>query len=472
MATDELTLSSPAPRRNPRPDAPPARARREPWAMTQVLICAGLFFASSDRFLALNFGALTLKPSYVFFAVAFGLVVTGFFIRPLRRTRPPLPGLVGSLAALLAVNLLATAFTISRTLAVQQIVTIVGGAIVPFACIALGVKTRVQLQRAMSALVGGTLVAATFGFYQFAAPYLNLSQGLAYTGTVGGVGRITAWSYEPAFWVFHVELSLAILIGDVLARRRRCGFRAEPLVLYLIASLVLANARAGFLSFPLLVFLVLRTAGERRRIDRRAARFLRLAVPAGAVIVLLGLPLGVNLPAYLVARVQSVTNLQEAESNAIRVVLYREELELVTERPWLGYGPGTFGLLIKDRVPFYADADPHAIVANNLVLQSLLDAGVVSLPPTLWLIWAVYANSRRSPSTDARILLSGATAGLVINSMLAAFFWDMRLWVVIGLAYAAARVYHLERPAGVARTQRSGPPISSGRGSPAPARSS
>jgi O-antigen ligase len=431
--------------------------------MTQVLICAGLFFVSSDRFLAVNFGALTLKPSYVLFGGAFFLVVTGFLIRPLWRTRPPLPGLIGALAALLAVNLVATAFTISKTLAVQQIVTIVGGAIVPFACVALGVNSRVQLQRAMSALVAGTLVAATYGFYQFAAPYLNLSQGLAYTGTVGGVGRITAWSYEPAFWVFHVELSLAILIGDVLARRRRFGVRAEFLVLYLIASLVLANARAGFLSFPLLVFLVLRTAGGRRRIDRRAARFLRLALPTAAVIVVMGLPLGVNLPAYLVGRVQSVTNLQEAESNAIRVVLYQEELELFTERPWLGYGPGTFGVLIKDRVPFYADADPHAIVANNLVLQTLLDAGLLSLPPTLWLIWSVYVNSRRSPSTDARILLSGATAGLVINSMLAAFFWDMRLWVVIGLAYAAARVYHLER---------AGPPITPRRGSPAPATSS
>jgi O-Antigen ligase len=463
LATGELTLPSSAPRGTPRAHAAPRPVRREPWPATQVLICAGLFLVSSDRFLALNFGALTLKPSYVFFGGAFFLVVTGFLIRPLRRTRPPLPGLIGSLAALLAVNLLASAFTISKTLAVQQIVTIVGGAIVPFACIAFGVKNHVQLQRAMSALVAGTVFAATFGFYQFAAPYLGLSQGLAYAGTIGGVGRITAFSYEPAFWVFHVELTLAILIGDVLARRRRLGIRAELLVLYLIASLVLANARAGFLSFPLLVFLVLRTAGDRRRLDRRAARFVRLAVPAAAVIVVIGLPLGVNLPAYLVGRVQSVTNLQEAESNAIRVVLYREELELVTERPWLGYGPGTFGVLIKDRVPFYATADPHAIVANNLVLQTLLDAGLLSLPPALWLIWAAYLNSRRSPSIHARILLSGVTAGLVVNSMLAAFFWDMRLWVVIGLAYAAARVYHLER---------AGPPINPRRESPVPATSS
>ena len=426
-----------------------------------MLICAGLFFVSSDRFLAVNFGALTLKPSYVLLWSAFFFVVAGYLLRPLRRTRRPLPGLVGALVALLAVNLVAAVLAISKTLALQQIITIFGGAVLPFACIGLGVRTRTQLERAMSALVAGTVVAATFGFYQFAAPYLDLSQGLAYTGTVGGVGRITAWSYEPAFWVFHVELSLAILIGDVLARRRRFGIRPEILVLYLIANLVLANARAGFLSFPLLVFLVLRTAGERRRLDRRAARFLRLALPTAAVIALLGLPLGVNLPAYVVARVRSVTNLQEAESNAVRVVLYREELRLVTERPWLGYGPGTFGVLIKDRVPFYQDADPHAIVANNLVLQTLLDAGAVSLPPVAMLIWAVYANSRRNPSRDARILLSAATAGLVVNSMLAAFFWDMRLWVVIGLAYAAARVYHLERQE---------PSISPRRGSPAPVR--
>ena len=436
---------------------------REPWRVTQVLIYAGLFFASSDRFLSVDFGALTLKPSYVLLWSAFGLVVAGYLIRPFRRTDPPLRGVVSALAVLLAVYIAAAAFAVSKHLAVQQLVTITGGAVLPFAAVGLGLRTRVQLERGLSALVGGTLVAATFGFYQFAAPYLDLSQGLAYTGLADGLGRVSAWAYEPAFWAFHLEMSLAILIGDVLARRRRFGVRAEVLVLYLLANLVLTNARAGFLSFPLLVFLVLRTSGERRRLDRRAVRFFRLVLPATVVVVLLGIPLGVNLPAYLVARVGSVANLQEAESNAVRVALYKAEVELIGERPWLGYGPGVFGLVIKDRVPLYSDDDPHEIVANNLVLQTLLDAGVVSLPPMAWLIWAVYANSRRSPSRDARILLSAATAGLVVNAMLAAFFWDVRLWVVIGLAYAAARVQLLSQPA---------VPVSARRESPAPATSS
>ena len=457
LPTGQLELSS---RAQQRPTVGGGKSRaptKEPWHIIQVLICSGLFLASSDRFLSVNFGALTLKPSYVLFWSAFFLLIAGYLVRPPRRTRPPLRGLVPALALLVILNLVAAAFAISKVLAIQQLVTIVGGAIIPFACVGLGLRTPVQLQRGMSALVAGTLLAATFGFYQFFAPYLGLPQGLPYTGTVEGVGRITAWSYEPAFWAFHLELSLAIVIGDVLSRHRRFGVRPEVLALYLIASLVLSNARAGYLSFPLLVFLVLRTSGERRRLDRRAVRFFRLALPSLAVVVLIGLPLGVNLPAYVVARVQSVTNLQEAESNAVRVALYKAELELVRERPWLGYGPGTFGLLITDRVPFYQDEDPHSIVANNLVLQTLLDAGVVSLPVVAAVIGAIYYQSRRSPSRDARILLSAATAGLLINSMLAAFFWDMRLWVVIGLAYAAARVHRLEQPVPAVTRRRESP---------------
>ena len=439
---------------------------REGWHPPQVLVCAGLFLVSSDRLLTLNFGSLTLKPSYVLFSVALWFVLVPHVLRPLERVRSPIPGFAPAMALLLAVHVVAGLFGLSAELTIQQLVTILGGAVVPFLAVGFGLKSRAQLERALSAWVAGTLAAATFGFYQFAAPYFGLPQGLPYTGVAAGLGRISAWSYEPAFYAFHVELVLAIVVNDVLAKRRRLGIMPELVALYLIASLVLTNARAAYISFPLIVFLVVRTAGRRGRIDRRAVRVVRLGLACTAVVLALGVPLGVSLPKYIVNRVQSVTNTQEAASNAVRLDLYEADVELVRSRPWLGYGPGNSGLLLADRFPLYRGVDPHAIVANNLVLQTALDAGLVSVPILLAVVVLMYRASRRNTSLEARVLLSGVSAVLFVNAMLTSLFWDMRLWVAIGLAYAAARVELRDLRQGSAtrpeaRPARSGSPTSS-----------
>lgn len=418
---------------------------RVPWHLPQTLIYAGLFFASSDRFLSLDFSGLTLKPSYVFFAAGMFFVVAHHVLRPKKWIGSPFPWFLLSVGLLLAVNAVAAVLAVSKVLAAEQFVTILGGAILPFACVAFGLRNRVLCDRGASALVAGTVAAATYGFYQFLAPYLGLPQGLAYTGLIDGVGRVSAWASEPSFYVFHLELTLAIVLGDVLAGRRRLGVRPQLLALYLLTSLVLANTRVGFLSLPFLALLVLRTSGEGHRLDRRAIRVIRVGVAGVAVTVLVGIPLGVNLPVYVLDRIQSVTNLEEAESNALRLNLYKVGIDLVRERPWFGYGPGNVGLVLPEHIPSYQEYDPHTVVANNLILQTLLDAGVVSLPAAGMVVWFVYRYSRRSPSRDARILLSGATAVLLVNSMLVSFFWDMRLWVVLGLAYAFARVDARER---------------------------
>ncbi|HEX2576654.1 MAG TPA: O-antigen ligase family protein [Aquihabitans sp.] len=411
-------------------------------------MCAGLFLCSSDRFLAADLGGLTLKPSYVLLGAAAALGAAREVVRPGLPLRSAVPGLLPVLAALVAVYLVASTTATSKLLAVTQLVVIVGGALLPFLAIGLGLRHRVDVDRGLTALFAGTLTAATFGFYQFAAATLGLPipGGLAYAGAVDGVGRISAWSYEPAFYVFHLELTLALAVGDVLAGRRRFGVRPEVPAAYLLLSLVLANARIGFLSFPILLLLVLRASSDRRRLDPRAMRVVRLGAGAIVAAVLVGLPFGVNLPSYVAARVASVADTQEAESNAVRVDLYGTELDLAKDRPLLGYGPGNIGLELVELIPAYAGAPPQTAPANNLLLQAVLDAGVASLLLTVAFVAVVVRSALRNRSRDARLLFAGAAAILLVNAMTASLFWDLRLWAVLGLAYAAARTTALERP--------------------------
>lgn len=420
---------------------PPLRTAAR-WRPEVVLCAVGLFFASSDRFLALNLGSLTLKPSYPFFALAAGLVAGRTVVRPPPLRRSPWPGFTWAVAGLVACYLAASVVSLDPVTSVVQMLVIAGGALLPFVAVALAPRVARDVDRLITALVSGTIAAATFGFYQFGAATIGLPLpvGLRYDATVAGLGRISAWSYEPAFYVFHLELTLAVVVGDVIAGRRRFGVRPELPALYLLLSLVLANARVGFVSFPLLVLAVFWSSGTGARFDRRALRFVRLAVAGGALVVLAGLPFGVNFPAYVLDRLVSVTDTGEVASNAPRVDLYSVAAELAAERPMLGYGPGASGTALVERFPLYTGVDPRSAPANNLVLQAVLDAGVVALPFLIAAVAAIAIGSRRNPSRDGRILLAGATVVLLVNAQLASFFWDLRLWVVLGLAYAAARV--------------------------------
>ena len=68
----------------------------------------------------------------------------------------------------------------------------------PLLAIGFGLRSRLDLQRGLSAYLAGTLTAATFGYYQFAAAPLALPipAGLAYDGVVDGrIGPISQAAY-------------------------------------------------------------------------------------------------------------------------------------------------------------------------------------------------------------------------------------------------------------------------------------
>ena len=416
------------------------------WRLELVLICAGLFLASSDRLLAVDLGGLTVKPSFVLLGGAAVLVGARAVVAPGRPLRPAIPGLLPMISALIGVYLIASTTADSKILATTQMVVIVGGALMPLLAIGFGLRSRLDLQRGLSAYLAGTLTAATFGYYQFAAAPLALPipAGLAYDGVVDGVGRISAWAYEPAFYVFHLELALAVSIADVLAGRKRFGVRPEVPAAYLLFSLVLASARIGFLSLPVMVLLVMRASSSRRRLDPRAVKMVRLVVAGALATAVVGLPFGVNVPVYVANRVVSITNTQEAESNAVRVGLYQTEMELAQQRPILGYGPGNIGIELVQRIPAYAGAPPQSAPANNLLLQAVLDAGLVALFLTTGVLLIVGRSMLTSPSRDTRILMAGVLTICLVNAQTASLFWDLRLWTAIALAVAAARVHQLD----------------------------
>jgi O-antigen ligase len=262
----------------------------------------------------------------------------------------------------------------------------------------------------------------------------------------GGVGRISAWSYEPAFWAFHLEAAIAVALGDALAGRRR--FRVPPALplAFLLVQLVLVNARAGYVSIPLVVLLVLRANRRARGFDRNALRFVQVGLAVLGIAVVLALTTGSDVVDYAGSRLASVTDTNEAASNAVRLQLYDTAVDLASDRPLLGYGPGGAGAELVERVPLYRGLSPFGVPANNIVLQLVLDAGLGTLPLYAGLLGVLWWHARKAPDRDTRILLAALLALLLVNGALVSFMWDMRLWVVLGLAYASARTRILDPP--------------------------
>ena len=139
-----------------------------------------------------------------------------------------------------------------------------------------------------------------------------------------------------------------------------------------------------------------------------------------------------------------------ADSAAARLVFWRVSLRLLDGRWLLGYGPGAFGAVVAAAQPSELTAagpaaalldDPH-----NLLLDRLLQTGVVGLTAFLALVWAAARQWlrawRRAVDRQAMSVLAAVLAALIAYLVQAqatpnVMTPDALFWVLLALAGAA-----------------------------------
>lgn len=251
--------------------------------------------------------------------------------------------------------------------------------------------SRHRAEFLLKVVVAATTAVATYGLV---AQYTGFKQvflieGEAYPGFVTGtfVGRAAA----AAYFVIGIAAATSIIASRLEAARAVQGGRLASSVhgfagamrgagLFLVADLVLAAALlntgsrggviAGAIALVIIALVSLRRAVGKRR---------------GAVAAVTGL-LGAVFIIAAISSDQLLGRLQSGVDSGGRLLVYRDTLDMIFARPWLGHGAGTF----IDAFPIYHARAPSSAVwihAHNTYLQTVAELG---LPAAAVLLIAIF----------------------------------------------------------------------------------
>ncbi|RIX26603.1 O-antigen ligase family protein [Amnibacterium setariae] len=462
-----------------------------------VAVALGLMTESWDRFLNVEALGYNLKlPSLLFSIAAIALVVAVRHPIRLVLQRAFQRYTVVLTAAIVLYLAVRGVFTTSPLAASAQLAAVLSGAVLPFVALLLVLRTRRDLLWAISWLSLGAAVAAAFGVYQLIAFYAGLPQGIEYSGvSIGtGLGRISSFSYEPAYFSYFVIL----VLGAVVARRRMLGGEVSwPTLGVFGAVLYLINVRAA----PLMVvavggLLLLAFSSYRRLIARGAIVLVCATVVALAVPVLIAqistaggqtsnasiptdrfrspatettqpsetstspaaatpapAPSESAAPETGVGEPLQAFDPNEQSSNSPRLELYKAVLATVGRSPVFGVGPGNLGPVLQRDAPGAIANQGAQVVANNIWLQALADGGIPLLLMEMAVIGGVAVAGVRRRRFFTYPLVAAWLSVLLVGGMLTSYFFDIKVWVALGLLVAGVRVVDLERQAGTTPRQ-------------------
>ena len=410
----------------------------------EIFACGALLLISSDRFLAVEIFGLTLKPSHLLFGYAvIGIASASAFRRQAVLANVP-RGFIVAVAGLLILHVLASLVSARPDAGARAFLVVLGGSIIPSIAILGVIQSRERALLLIRFFVLGQLIVAVYGIYQFIATFLGLPLLVSFFGTVVAGGhelhRVSALSYEPAFYAAYAVTGLPLILSDAVLHRRR--FR-NPLLspgaiaLVVTLALLLTNSRAGLLACVVIIVGV--WIGHRKWLPRREGTR-SILLPVLAVTAVLGMAavaVRFDLVAFARDRVVSIVNEQEG-SNAVRLTLYKSVLRIIEDNPLMGVGPRQLGYELQERREYYFVGPPEqAATANNIWLQGAVETGLLSIPLMAGVLWMNARLVRRRASFDGQLLALGAFVFLLVSGMFVSFFWDVKYWAVIALAIGA-----------------------------------
>ena len=225
------------------------------------------------------------------------------------------------------------------------------------------------------------------------------------------------------------------------ARRQWLRMGGVILVLAELAVIGLTLARGAWLAAGVgLGTLVV--VGCWPQLRRAGKRWQKMAIAAGAVAMLaIGLAVAVGLGSA-----------QEG-STAARRTIWQASVELIGQRPWLGYGPDALGLVFPHRYPpqlvYYQGRGLTVDRAHNLMLDGLVTAGVVGLMAQLTVVVALLAVAgralRRAVDAWGRAWLAACLAAVAANLAGNLVSFDVAATTVLA-ALVMAAIVALSRP--------------------------
>lgn len=223
--------------------------------------------------------------------------------------------------------------------------------------------------------------------------------------------------------LFYMAADLALTAQTTAARLAFAAISA----LSLVNIFVMLQGRTGAITaIPLALLVVMRYIwAQRSKSPARAAAIAATIVVAGAVLVGIGVHKNNSRLLEVTSEVQQYEQSHASTSTGVRLEWYRKCIELIRERPLLGYGVGGLGTEFdkltngETNAAGFKTSNPH-----NEYLLLTVQAGAIGLVLFLNLLIQVALGSRSLDERSRNLLLGWFiifVMGCLANSLLLDF---------------------------------------------------
>ena len=202
----------------------------------------------------------------------------------------------------------------------------------------------------------------------------------------------------------YLEMALPLACGAMIFARSSAS-RAlwAYLASVLIAGLALSLSRGGWLASMVSLAFLLSVLARSRYFFHKHLLF------AGVIaVVVIGLVVLASTP--VVRRMRTVTEGDKAASLESRIQAWQGVVAMISDHPWLGAGPGTFGILGGSYQP--VGLTEHFKKAHNDYLQFTAEVGLGLVPILFWSAAALWGRCRRRLKHHSRLIRGVTTGGM------------------------------------------------------------
>ena len=266
------------------------------------------------------------------------------------------------------------------------------------------VRTRSQFRQLIYVIISVAVFLALFGLFKnFGANpfpwwgYVDLNYGDRLTSTFGCPNHLAG----------YMEMSLPLLIClFLLGFRSGIVFILGYLSLLLLVALMLSLSRGGWISTLLsLSFMAIALLNSRHFVRKKLLIVLIAGSLTLAFIALVSTP--------VVERVMTAMEKEEEASFYSRVVAWGGVMDMISDHPLIGIGPGTFKTVFTQYQPPGLSA--HFTMAHNDYLHFISETGLLLIPVIIWMIIALYRKGfkkLKNPSRLVRATTLGSMTGI------------------------------------------------------------
>jgi O-antigen ligase len=340
------------------------------------------------------------------------------------------------LLASVGLYVLQTLYSSDRTKAAENIAFFY----LPFALLFLILRdvrwTRQLLLRCLAVAVALAVLFAGVGFIEYYRKSLFLNPKVVAANQYDNYFRVNSVFFDPSIYGRFLALVMVALAAAVLARgsasndrlRRRDVLIGGGVLLWLLAGLVTSFSQSSIAALVLGLWVL-----GAWYWSVRGAVYVALAALVLAAAVVLAAPTSLHL---------GVKGSSGGANNATsgRASLVSGGLELFAQRPFEGYGAGSFETQYK-RAHVASGAENAVSASHTIPVTVAAEQGIVGLALYVALLASAFVvlfrGAGRSPP---RIAIAACFAALVLHTWTYAdFLEDPSTWLLLAIGLALAR---------------------------------